>query len=86
MYTIFMNSKNFWKTSDPHRLVLSLADKMDIRRSDKFKNPKMSYMFNETLVLSIICDKCSSINNTTFKEEQSIKILNILGLVNKING
>ena len=46
----------------------------------------MSYMFNETLVFSIICDKCSSNNNTTFKEEKSIKILNILGLVNKING
>ena len=31
MNTIFMNSKNT-KTSDPHRLLLSLKDKIDLRR------------------------------------------------------
>ena len=34
MNTIFMNSKNS-KTSDPHRLLLNLADKTDLRRKDK---------------------------------------------------
>ena len=35
MDTIFMNSEN-GKTSDPHRLVLNLTDKIDLKRSDKY--------------------------------------------------
>ena len=35
MDAIFMNSKNS-KTSDPHRLLLNLTDKIDLRRSDKY--------------------------------------------------
>ena len=35
MNTIFMNSKNS-ETSDPHRLLLNLTDKTDIRRKDKY--------------------------------------------------
>ena len=39
-----MNSKNS-KTSEPYRLLLNLADKIDIKRSDK-------YVFTEkTLVI-----------------------------------
>ena len=34
MDTIFMNSKNN-KTSDPHRLLLILTDKIDSRRKNK---------------------------------------------------
>ena len=34
MDTVFMNSKNS-KTSDPRRLLLNLANKMDLRRKDK---------------------------------------------------
>ena len=34
MDTIFMNSGNS-KTSNPHRLLLSLSDKVNSRRSDK---------------------------------------------------
>ena len=30
-----MNSKNS-KTSDPHRLLLNLTDKMNLKRSDKY--------------------------------------------------
>ena len=33
--TIFMNSKNS-KTSDLHRLLLNLLDKVNLRRSDKY--------------------------------------------------
>ena len=33
--TIFRNSKNS-KTSYPHRLVLSLSDKIRLKRSDKY--------------------------------------------------
>ena len=34
MNTIFMNSENS-KTFDPHRLLLNLADKINLKRSDK---------------------------------------------------
>ena len=35
MNTIFMNSKNS-KTSDPHRLLRNLTDKIDLRRKDNY--------------------------------------------------
>ena len=35
MDTIFMNSGNS-KTSDPHRLLLKLLDKINLKRSDKY--------------------------------------------------
>ena len=34
MDTIFINSDNS-KTSDPHRLLLNLSDKIHLKRSDK---------------------------------------------------
>ena len=34
MDTMFMNSESS-KTSDPHRLLLNLADKINLTRSDK---------------------------------------------------
>ena len=58
MDTIFMNSKNS-KTSDPHRLLLNLSDKVNLKRSDEYvalsnlciyhawKNIKMSYKNNK---------------------------------------
>ena len=33
--TIFMNSENI-KTSDPHRLLPNLVDKINLKRSDKY--------------------------------------------------
>ena len=36
-------------------------------KNQKFKNPKTLYIFNKTLVLSFICDKCGS------KEEESLE-------------
>ena len=35
MDTIFMNSENS-KTSAPHRLLLNLSDKINLKRSDKY--------------------------------------------------
>ena len=35
MDTMFMNSKNS-KISDPHRLLLNLTDKINLKRSDKY--------------------------------------------------
>ena len=57
MDTIFMNSGNS-KTSDPHRLLLNLSDKIDLKRKNKYfawsnlsiyytcKNIKKSYKNN----------------------------------------
>ena len=47
----------------------------------KFKNTKISYIFEKTLILSIICNKCGNKDEKSFKEEESIKILKILGLI-----
>ena len=58
MDTILTNSKNS-KTSDPHRLLLNLSDKLNLKRSDKYvassypsicytwKNIRKSYKNNE---------------------------------------
>ena len=50
----------------------------------KFKNLKISYILQKTLVLSTICSTCDSKDEKIFKEEESIKILKILGLINNI--
>ena len=58
MDTIFLNSENS-KTSDPHRLLLNLSDKTNLKRNDKYvalsnlsiyytwKNIKESYKNNK---------------------------------------
>ena len=58
-----MNSKNS-KTSDPHRLLLNLSGKINLKRRDKFvnlsnlnicytwKNIKMSYKSNKFKILA----------------------------------
>ena len=58
MDTIFMNSENS-KTSNPHRLLLNLSDKINLKRSNKYvtlsnlshycicKNIKKPYKNNE---------------------------------------
>ena len=51
----------------------------------KLKNPRISYIFDETLSLSTICDKCSSNDEKIFKEEESIEILRILILINNMS-
>ena len=35
MNTIFMNSKNS-ETSDPHKILLNLTGKMNLKKSDKY--------------------------------------------------
>ena len=46
----------------------------------KFEKPKISYLLEKTLVLSIICSKRDE-DEKLFKEEKSIEILKILGLI-----
>ena len=50
----------------------------------KFEKPKISYLLEKTLVLSIICSKCKNEDEKIFKEEESIEILKILGLISNI--
>ena len=50
----------------------------------KIENPKISYLLEKTLVLSIICSKCKDEDEKIFKEEDSIEILKILDLINNI--
>ena len=50
----------------------------------KFEKPKISYLLEKTLLLSIICSKCKNEDEKLFKEEESIEILKILGLIGNI--
>ena len=53
-------------------------------RYRKPEKPKISYLLEKTLVLSIICSKCKNEDEKLFKEEESIEILKILGLIENI--
>ena len=50
----------------------------------KFEKPKRSYFLEKTLVLSIIYSTCKNKDKKYFKEEESIEILKIIGLINNI--
>ena len=50
----------------------------------KFEKPKVSYLQEKTLDLSIICSKCKDADEKMFKEEESIEILKIIGLISNI--
>ena len=50
----------------------------------QFEKPKIPYLLEKTLVLSIICSKCKNEDEKSFKEEQSIEILKIVGLIENI--
>ena len=45
----------------------------------KIKKPKISYISEKTLFLSIICSKSKNEDEKNFKEEEPTKILKILG-------
>ena len=50
----------------------------------KFEKPKTSYLLEKTLVLSIICSERKNEDEKLFKEEESIEILKVLGLIENI--
>ena len=49
----------------------------------KFKKPKISYIFEKSLVISIICSKCENEDEKIFREEE-FEMLIFLGLTEKI--
>ena len=50
----------------------------------KFEKPKISYFLEKTLVLSIICSKCKNEDENIFKEEGSVDIFKVIGLINNV--
>ena len=50
----------------------------------KTKNPKMPYFFKKTLDLYIICSKSGHNYKKISKEEESIELLKIVGLIANI--
>ena len=48
------------------------------RKYIKLEKPKISYLLEKTLVLSIICSKSKNDEEKLFKEEESIEILKFL--------
>ena len=51
----------------------------------KFEKSKISYLLEKTLVLCIISSKCNHKDEKLFKKEETIEILNILGLIENIS-
>ena len=50
----------------------------------KYQKTKISYIFKKALRLSIVYSKCDHEYEKIFKEEESIEILKIIGLINNI--
>ena len=50
----------------------------------KFEKPKISNILEKKLVLSIICSKYKNEDENIFKEEESIEMSKILGLIENI--
>ena len=54
---------------------------------DKYKKsekPEISHILEKTLVLSVICSKYMNEDEKLFKKEESIEILKINGLIERI--
>ena len=51
----------------------------------KFEKPKISYLLEKALVFPVTCSsKCKNEDEKIFKEEESVEILKILGLIKNI--
>ena len=64
-----MNSKNR-KTSDPHRLLLNLADKINLKRSDKYLTlSNLSICYTWKYIKKSFKNKEFEISASTWNEE-----------------
>ena len=54
------------------------------KKYKEFKKSKISYICDRILLFSSICKKCRSEDEKIFKEEESIEILKIIGLINNM--
>ena len=48
------------------------------KKYKEFKEPKISYLCDKTLLFYSVCNKCESEDEKIFKEEESIEILKFL--------
>ena len=53
-------------------------------QSKKIEKPKISYLLDKSLVLSIICSKCKNEDEKLSKVEELIEILKIFGLIDNV--
>ena len=53
-------------------------------QSKKFEKPKISYLLDKSLVLSVICSKCKNEDEKLSKVEELIEILKIFGLIDNV--
>ena len=72
MDTIFVNSENS-KTSDPHKLLLNLSDKIDLQRSDTLLYQILAYTIHGKMQKSTI-----NTINLKYLGQRGIKNLNYL--------
>ena len=64
-------------------LFIYLSIYLSIYTYITFNNPKTSKIFKKLLGLYLVCSKCSH-EHKKYKEEKSIQILKILGLITNI--
>ena len=87
-YFFFLNKYEKKKKKNNNKLF-SITKKIQLKKIygvicgkyGKLKNPKTSYIFEKTLVLSIIWSKYENEDEKIIKEEESIEMLKILGLM-----
>ena len=77
MNTTFLSSKNS-KTCDPHRLLLDLTDKMNLKSSDKY-----IVLSNLSIYYALKNKKCH-IRTTNLKNQRQNEISSFNYLVNHI--
>ena len=63
------------------RLIKWLNNTKIFSITKKDEKPKISYLLEKTLVLSIICSKCENEEEQIFKEEELMERLQILNLI-----
>ena len=86
-YTNLFSRNDFKKNDKRNTKIFSITKKMKklycviCCKYRKFEKPKTSYLLEKTLVLSIICTKCKNEDEKYFKEEESIEMLKILGVI-----
>ena len=57
---------------------------INCKKYKEFKKPKITCICYKTLLLSSMCNKRGSEDEKIFKEEESIDILKIIGLIENI--
>ena len=50
----------------------------------KFKNPKIAYILEKKIVLSVMCSKFENKDEKIFTEKESVGISKIIGLIKNI--